>query len=88
MSSEQIIDRLERELGDNWYDSTDIYERAQGGYSMKTKITKQDILVIIAIISFAIFVNIIADTGWYQALMVALSQGILYRYGYCRNIVI
>lgn len=40
---------------------------------MKTKITKQDILVIIAIISFAIFVNIIADTGWYQALMVALS---------------
>ena len=45
----------------------------RGGYSMKTKITKQDILVIIAIISFAIFVNIIADTGWYQALMVALS---------------
>ena len=40
---------------------------------MKTKITKDDILVIIAIISFAIFVNIVVDTGWYQALMVALS---------------
>ena len=27
MSAEQIIDRLERELGANWDDSTDIYER-------------------------------------------------------------
>ena len=27
MSSEQIINRLERELGANWDDSTDIYER-------------------------------------------------------------
>lgn len=50
-----------------------ISTKGHRGYSMKTKITKQDILVIIAIISFAIFVNIIADTGWYQALMVALS---------------
>lgn len=28
MSSEQIISRLERELGANWWDSTDQYERA------------------------------------------------------------
>ena len=27
MSSEQIINRLEQELGANWDDSTDIYER-------------------------------------------------------------
>ena len=29
MSSEQIINRLERELGANWWDSTDINERVQ-----------------------------------------------------------
>ena len=40
---------------------------------MKTKIAKQDTLIIIAIISFAIFVNIIVATDWYQVLMVALS---------------
>lgn len=28
MSAEQIMNRLEQELGANWYDSTDIYERA------------------------------------------------------------
>ena len=27
MSAEQIMNRLEQELGANWYDSTDIYER-------------------------------------------------------------
>ena len=49
------------------------YTKGYSGYSMKTNITKQDILVIIAIISFAILVNIVVDTGWYQGLMVALS---------------
>ena len=50
-----------------------ISTKGHSGYSMKAKITKQDIPIIIAIVSFAIFVNIIADTEWYQALMVALS---------------
>ena len=50
-----------------------IYTKGHRVYSMKTNITKRDIPVIIAIISFAILVNIVVDTGWYQALMVALS---------------
>ena len=40
---------------------------------MKTKMNKDNIVLIIAIISFAIFVNIVIATDWYQALMVALS---------------
>ena len=50
-----------------------ISTKGYSGYSMETKTNKDNIVLIIAIISFAIFVNIIADTEWYQALMVALS---------------
>ena len=50
-----------------------IYTKGLRGYSMKTKINKDNIVLIIAILSFAIFVNIVIATDWYQALMVALS---------------
>ena len=50
-----------------------IYTKGYSGYSMETKMNKDNIVLIIAIISFAIFVNIVIATDWYQALMVALS---------------
>lgn len=40
---------------------------------MKTKVAKNNIVLIIAILSFAIVVNMIVASEWYQSLMVALS---------------
>lgn len=50
-----------------------IFTKGLRGYSMKTKVAKNNIVLIIAILSFAIVVNIVIATDWYQALMVALS---------------